>query len=133
MDRYGIDFVRLDHLQLRCFIGLASKQKGKRGEREAAAELRRLFGAEARRGVQYSGGTGSPDVVHSIHGVHIEVKRAETLNLSAALQQAIDDAGEQVPVVLHKKNNKPWLAIVRLDDLPKLTELLYLTLAAKGN
>jgi hypothetical protein len=39
-------------------------------------------------------------------------------------EQAMKDAGEQVPVVLHRKNNKPWLAIMRLDDLPRLTALI---------
>ena len=43
--------------------GRSSKQKGPRGEREAAAELGALLGVDARRGVQYQGGPGSPDVV----------------------------------------------------------------------
>jgi hypothetical protein len=106
------------------------REKGKRGEREAAKELKRLFGVDARRGVQFSGGSDSPDVVHSIEGVHIEVKRAEALALEAAMSQAIGDAGsERLPVVLHRKNHKPWYAIVRLDDLPQLATQLYLTLA----
>ena len=40
-----------------------SKRKGKAGELEAAAELRRVLGVEARRGVQHAGGPDSPDVV----------------------------------------------------------------------
>jgi Holliday junction resolvase len=44
-------------------MGRKSREKGKRGELELAAELRRLFGIEARRGVQYCGGGDSPDVV----------------------------------------------------------------------
>ena len=109
--------------------GKTSKNKGKRGEREAAKELARLFGCEARRGVQYAGGGDSPDVSHSIEGVHIEVKRAETLRLYSALDQAIEDAGELIPVVLHRRNLEPWVAITRLDDLPALAVQLYLTLS----
>lgn len=48
-----------------------------------------------------------------------------------AMAQAIADAGESVPVVLHRANGCPWLAIVPLDDLPRLAELLFLTLAAE--
>jgi Holliday junction resolvase len=111
-------------------MGLRSRNKGKRGEREAAAELRRLFGVEARRGRQYAGGDESPDVLTGIPKVHFEVKRTETLRLYQALSQAITDADASIPVVLHRQNHKPWVAVVRLDDLPHLAVQLYLTLAA---
>ena len=44
---------------------------------------------------------------------------------------AVEDAGEKIPVVLHRANNKPWLAIVRLDDLPDLAVQLYLQLESR--
>jgi hypothetical protein len=46
--------------------------------------------------------------------------------LYAALEQAITDARHRIPVVLHRQNNKPWVAIVRLDDLPELVAHLSL-------
>lgn len=110
-------------------MGLKSRNKGKRGEREAAAEIRRLFRTEANRGCQFSGGEESPDIRTAIPRVHFEVKRAETLRLYAALEQAIADAGQNIPVILHKQNRQPWVAIVRLDDLPQLAVQFYLTLA----
>jgi len=110
-------------------MGLRSRNKGKRGEREAAAEIRRLFRTDARRGRQFSGSDESPDIVAEIEDVHFEVKRAESFRLYDALDQAAGDAGEKVPVVLHKQNRKPWVAIVRLDDLPRLAVQLYLKLA----
>ena len=110
-------------------MGSKSRRKGAVGEREAAAELTRLFGCEAHRGRQYSGGDDSPDVKHSIAGVHVEVKRTECLSAYKAIEQAVADAGDKIPIVLHRRNNKPWLAVVRLDDLPALVALLYLTLA----
>jgi hypothetical protein len=110
-------------------VGLRSRNKGKRGEREAAAQLQRLFNVEARRGRQYAGGDESPDVLTGIPQVHFEVKRLEALRLYAALDQAIEDAGDNMPVVLHRSNRRPWVAIVRLDDLPQLAVQLYLTLA----
>jgi Holliday junction resolvase len=105
-------------------MGLMSRNKGKRGEREAAAEIARLFGVEARRGRQYAGTDDSPDIRTSLPQVHFEVKRAESLRLYAALAQAIADAGPNIPVVLHKQNHQPWVAIVRLDDLPQLVRHL---------
>ena len=113
-------------------MGAKSRRKGCRGELEAAAELRRLFRVEARRGRQYQGCDEAPDVQTAITGVHFEVKRVEALRLYAAIEQAIDDAGPNVPVVLHRANQRPWVAIVRLDDLPKLAVQLYLTLAEKA-
>jgi hypothetical protein len=79
--------------------------------------------------VQFQGGAQSPDIVTGIPGVHFEVKRAEAQRVYPWLEQAIGDAGESCPIVLHRKNAAPWLAIVRLDDLPRLATQLYLTLA----
>ena len=109
-------------------MGLMSRNKGKRGEREAAAEIRRIFHTEASRGRQFAGSDDSPDIRTSIPHVHFEVKRAESLRLYSALEQAIGDAGENIPVVLHKQNHQPWVAIVRLDDLPNLATQLHQTL-----
>lgn len=110
-------------------MGAMSRRKGQRGELEAAAELRRLFGVEARRGRQYCGCDEAPDLKTAIPQLHFEVKRVEALRLYQALGQAIVDAGANVPVVLHRANGKPWVAIVKLDDLPRLAVQLYLTLA----
>jgi hypothetical protein len=110
-------------------MGAKSRRKGCRGELEAAAELRRLFRVEAYRGRQFSGSAESPDVRAAIPGVHFEVKRNEALRLYPSLDQAIADAGENIPVVLHRASQQPWVVIVRLDDLPKLAVQLYLTMA----
>lgn len=110
-------------------MGLRSRNKGKRGEREAAAEIKRIFRTEASRGRQFAGTDESPDIRTAIPKVHFEVKRAESFRLYDALEQAARDAGENIPVVLHKQNRQPWVAVVRLDDLPQLAVQLYLTLA----
>lgn len=95
-------------------MGKTSREKGKRGEREVASLLRG-FGYDARRGVQYQGGQDSPDVV-GLKGVHIEVKRTERLDLYGALSQSKADAGEDMPVVIHRKNNCEWVVIQPLKD-----------------
>lgn len=50
------------------------------------------------------------------------MKRTEALRLCDAIDQAVQDAGpERIPVVLHRSSGRPWIAIVRLDDLPPLS------------
>jgi len=111
-------------------MGKPSRDKGKRGEREAARELRRLFRVEAHRGRQYQGGDDSPDVRAAIPHTRIEVKRTERLRAYDAIAQAAGEAADgEVPLVLARQNGRPWLAIVRLDDLPQLAVTLFHTLA----
>jgi len=100
------------------------REKGARGERELSKEFIRLFGCDARRGQQYEGSSNSPDVVTSIEGIQIECKRTEALSLYKAMEQAIKDSGDDVPLVCHRRSNKPWLAIVRLNDLGCLVNAL---------
>jgi len=95
---------------------LNSKQKGKRGEREAAAFLTDE-GFPARRGQQFAGGTDSPDVVcESLSGLHFEVKRCEKGNPYDWISQAQRDAGYKLPVVLHRRNDHEWLAVMPAKD-----------------
>lgn len=95
-------------------MGKSSQEKGKRGERELASILRTM-GYDAHRGVQYHGGKDSPDVV-GLPGIHIEVKRTERLDLYGALAQSIGDAGDDMPVVVHRKNESRWVVIQPLYD-----------------
>ena len=99
-------------------MGKMSRNKGKTGEREIASILRE-YGYDARRGVQYHGGADSPDVV-GLPGIHIEVKRTERLSLYDAMAQAIHDCGTNIPVVMHRKNNCEWVAIMRLPDFMEI-------------
>lgn len=101
-----------------------SRSKGKRGELEASKEWARVIGGTARRGQQFSGGKESPDVVCSQENLHLEVKRCEVGNPYVWMDQAIRDAGDKVPVVLHRRNGRDWLLIVRLEDAPRLAQEL---------
>lgn len=96
-----------------------SRQKGARGERELAAVLRE-HGFECRRGQQFCGANGDADVV-GLPGVHIECKRVESLNIYKAIEQAKSDAREnELPAVFHRKNGKPWLVTMTLEDWMKI-------------
>lgn len=100
-----------------------SREKGKRGERLAAAWMRDNWGCEARRGQQYSG-IGGRDVETSIENLHIEVKAVESLNVPKALEQANRDAGPRVGVVMHKRNRGPWMITMRADEARRFIEIM---------
>lgn len=96
-------------------MGMASREKGKRGERELAALLRD-YGYDCRRGQQFCGRNGDADVV-GLPGIHIECKRVERLDLSAAMRQAKGDArAGEMPAVMHRKNGGDWLVTMSLED-----------------
>jgi len=106
-------------------MGRMSRQKGKRGERECAAELAELLGVSARRGVQYQGGPDSPDVVLEGVPIHVECKRVERLDLYAAITQANADASsDAVPIVWHRRNNQPSVVIVETSRLLDLCQAI---------
>lgn len=100
--------------------------KGKRFERAVAKTLAALFphvAKNARRGRQYSGSPDSPDVV-AMPGVHVEAKHVERLNIWDALAQAERDAGDQIPIVIFKRNRSTMYVAFRLEDLPTFVDLV---------
>lgn len=100
-------------------MGRMSREKGKRGEREAA-ELLRSHGFPARRAQQYAGGVESADVI-GLAGVHLEIKRTETLRLYPAVEQAMRDRKPgDLACVLHRQNSRPWLAVLPVEDFLSL-------------
>jgi hypothetical protein len=92
-----------------------SRQKGKRGELEAAKVLTQL-GIDARRSAQYCGRHGTGDLTVNCP-IHFEVKRQERLNVYEAVNQAVRDSCGKVPAVLWRRNRRDWLLILRVDDV----------------
>ena len=83
-----------------------SKKKGNAGERELCAILAEA-GVAHRNDQRYVAGTK----------YHVECKRAERFNAYEAMGQAERDAnGHAVPLVVHRRNRKPWLVIMKLSD-----------------
>jgi len=105
-------------------IGRMSKRKGASGERELAGILRDLWGVEARRGQQFCGSNGDPDVVTSIEKIHIEVKRTETLSLYKAMDQAKSDSKGRIPLLMHRRNGQPWLCVLELDKVLEFVKIM---------
>jgi len=92
-----------------------SRQKGKRGELEIA-HIMQEYGFDAKRSQQYCGINNDADVV-GVPFLHLEIKRVQALNLDKAMEQSERDAREdEIPVVMHRKDRKPWFVTMRLDD-----------------
>jgi len=91
-----------------------SRSKGNRGELELSHWLQAQGYEKARRGQQYHGGPGSPDVV-GVPGMHIEVKRVAWLGrLRRWLKQSHDEAGiDEVPTVFARDDgDKDWMVVM---------------------
>lgn len=100
-----------------------SKKKGSRGELELAHYLTDA-GFPARRGQQFQGTPESPDIIcESLDKFHIECKRTEIAKLYPWMAQALaDKAEDQVPVIMHRKSQQEWLAVLRLKDFLELVK-----------
>ena len=97
-------------------MGLKSQRKGRRGEVELCGILQE-HGFPVKPGIAQSYGT-EPDL-YGLPEIHIECKRVEALNLSAALKQAAADAAKfngGLPAVFHRRNREEWRVTMRLDD-----------------
>lgn len=105
-------------------MGKFSGDKGKRGERELSAKLRELGFAGAYRSQQFCGSADSADVA-GVPGVHPEVKRCERLSVYTAYEQARRDAegSEDIPAVFHRRNRKPWLVVMSIEDWAKIYQM----------
>lgn len=99
-----------------------SKQKGNRFERYVASLFRSEGYNFARRGQQFSGLQGDADVV-GVPGIHIEAKHHERGHglLYDWMSQAKRDAREnELPVVIHKRNNHNVLVTMEFTDWVQL-------------
>lgn len=99
-----------------------SKAKGSAGERELANKLKE-YGFTARRTQQFCGKAGDADVdCVELSNYHIECKRVERLNIDQAISQATADCHDKTPTVFHRRNHKPWLVTMFLEDWIKLVK-----------
>ena len=104
--------------------GRASREKGKRGEREVAKAFRDAGYENARRTSQYCGMTGDASDVTGIPGLHPEVKYVEKEAVRTWYGQAVRDAAAagrgDIPVVIHRKTHSEWLVTLSLDNFIRL-------------
>lgn len=99
----------------------AQREKGKRGEREACEALAPVFPGLRRTYHQSRDGGDAPDVDSDACPVWIEVKRAEAINVHAAVKQAqVAAKGRRPVMVAHKRNRGEWLVTMPLATLGRL-------------
>lgn len=98
------------------------REKGKRGEREAAEFFARLFGGDVRRSSgQSRKGSDAPDLVGLPHGLHVEVKVGIKPNWRGALAQAQAACLEKgLPIVWSRDDRKDAVVVMAADDFAAL-------------
>ena len=99
--------------------GRRSRNKGKRGEREAAGLIAEALGVVAQRGYhQARGGQEAPDVVVEGAPLWVEVKRQKRPNIPAAIAQAVAERGSRPvwAVALTKADRGEWLVTMTIED-----------------
>lgn len=106
--------------------GMASKRKGKVGERELAAFLTE-HGYPCHRTAQHRGKEGGEGdcICPRIAPIHIECKRAERGRMEDWLEQARRDAGAgRLGGVFHRKNGHRWSVTFDLAEFLQLGSMM---------
>ena len=100
-------------------MGKASRDKGKRGERECR-DIWKMHGYEnAHRSQQFSGrGESAADIEGVDPRLHIETKVGYSYKkVYDFMEQAKADAKDgQIPIVNCKMDRQEWLCVLRLED-----------------
>lgn len=108
-------------------MGLMSRMKGKRGEREVAKRLRRIYGDGIRRGNQSRRGDDEPDIVGCPTWLHVEVKYQARTDLKNWWSKACSEAPQPVEVVAvywRRTGERHWKVTMSLSCLSSLRQLV---------
>lgn len=104
-------------------MGRLQRDKGSRGQREAAQAWSQGTGLPARNGGQ-AGQAGGMDVEQPAN-VRVEVKRQEQATISTWLKQAEADAMPGQPfAVVWRSSRSPWRVILRAEDIARFSEAI---------
>lgn len=98
-------------------MGKASRDKGKRGEREARDQVRELWSCPGCVRTAQVSGKYAGDLMGGPEGLHLEVKRYKRIvSYDWMIQASEDKAPEEVPVVLSKEDRGAWCLTIPLED-----------------
>lgn len=103
--------------------GRSSRAKGGAGEREVVRLLKEHGWTDAKRTSDGYSQSDRGDIANGPKSVHWEIKRQERLNVPGALTQTVSDAGECLPVLVHRPSRHQWMATLPLTDLLALLQL----------
>jgi hypothetical protein len=101
-------------------MGAAQREKGKRGERQAAEKLRELYPA-AQRTIAQSRGAEDCDVSGLPWWVEVKIGKAPPV--LAAMRQALRDTDGRPPLVMTHQDRGEWLVTMRFDDFKRISEV----------
>lgn len=106
-------------------MGKASRNKGKRGEREARDFVRDAWRSpRCVRSAQVSG-LFTSDLMYGPPGLYLEVKRYRRIVALDFLEQAKQDSdGEGVPVVLMREDGGDWAVMIPADKAVEFARTL---------
>jgi len=80
------------------------------------------MGFEARRSKQYSGEGGTADLVTSIPGLHVEVKRRTKIGAARFMEQADRDRlDSDIPLIAMREDRGEWHVVLKAKDLAALS------------
>ena len=97
--------------------GKKSRDKGKRGEREARDQCRKYWNAEQCIRSAQASGSHDADLLDALPLSHVEVKRHARIVSADFMKQAESSSRElEMPVVLSKEDKHEWLCTFRMRD-----------------
>lgn len=107
-----------------CPLSASQRTKGAAGELEVVHLLREYGWPNASRTSDGRHQSLRGDIAHGPAGVHLEIKRRETVSVVKWWEQANAEADRLcVPVVAFRRSRMPWLACLELDELLPLLRL----------
>jgi Holliday junction resolvase len=105
-------------------MGAMQRNKGKAGELEIVHLLRAHGWDRAERTHDGRAQLARGDIRRGPEGVHIEVRRRETIKIWACLEDAEREADDhQLPVLAFRRNRSGWYAALPLEELLELLRL----------
>jgi hypothetical protein len=101
-----------------------TRERGKRGEREARDAIRTVLGVRGAYRAAQSSGSLSADL-GGTGNIHFEVKLRKAISVYDFIEQAIRDCKDKVPAVLMRRDRGEWLLMLRLDDTMRFIKELH--------
>lgn len=104
-------------------MSATERRKGANAELEAIRILHEYGWGFAKRTSDGRTQSGRGDVANGPAGCAIEVKRHEKLNVPQALRKLSEDAGPDIPILVHRPSRTPWMATLPFEELLPLLAL----------
>lgn len=104
-------------------MSATERRKGAEFEREVARILRANGWTYAGRSSDGRKQADRGDIINGPAGCHLELKRHERLNVPRAFDQTLADAGELIPVLIHRPSRHAIMATLELEELLPLLRM----------